>query len=49
MSFDISHPDVRAVVERALSEDLGSGDITTDSCIAADAHAEARFVASSRI
>lgn len=45
MSFDISHPDVRAVVERALSEDLGSGDITTDSCIAEDAQAEARFVA----
>src|SRR5271167_5205893 len=45
MTFDISHPDVRSAVERALSEDLGSGDITTESCIAADAHAEARFVA----
>src|SRR5882724_4883423 len=45
MTFDISHPDVRAAVERALAEDLGSGDITTNSCIAADAHAEARFVA----
>jgi nicotinate-nucleotide pyrophosphorylase (carboxylating) len=45
MTFDINHPDVRLAVERALSEDLGSGDITTDSCIDADAHAEARFVA----
>ena len=45
MTFDITHPDVRAAVERALSEDLGSGDITTNSCIPADAHAEARFVA----
>jgi len=45
MNFDISHPDVRAAVDRALLEDLGSGDITTNSCIAADAHAEARFVA----
>jgi nicotinate-nucleotide pyrophosphorylase (carboxylating) len=45
MTFDISHPDVRSAVERALSEDLGSGDITTECCIAADAHAEARFVA----
>jgi nicotinate-nucleotide pyrophosphorylase (carboxylating) len=45
MTFDITHPDVRLAVERALSEDLGSGDITTNSCIAADAHAEARFVA----
>ncbi len=45
MSFDISHPDVKAAVERALSEDLGSGDITTDSCIDPGAHAEGRFVA----
>jgi nicotinate-nucleotide pyrophosphorylase len=45
MTFDISHPDVRAAVTRALAEDLGSGDITTDSCISAGAHAEARFVA----
>jgi nicotinate-nucleotide pyrophosphorylase (carboxylating) len=45
MTFDISHPDVRAAVERALAEDLGSGDITTNCVIAADAQAEARFVA----
>ena len=45
MTFDISHPDVRAAVERALSEDLGSGDITTNCVIPADGHAEARFVA----
>jgi len=45
MTFDITHPDVRAAVERALAEDLGPGDITTDCCIPADAHAEARFVA----
>src|SRR5580658_3169151 len=45
MTFDISHPDVRAAVDRALAEDLGSGDITTNACIPADAHAEARFVA----
>lgn len=49
MTFDITHPDVRAAVDRALSEDLGSGDITTNSCIPADAHAEARFVAKQNI
>ncbi len=32
-------------VERALAEDVGAGDITTDACIAADLNAEARFVA----
>jgi nicotinate-nucleotide pyrophosphorylase (carboxylating) len=45
MTFDISHPDVLATVKRALAEDLGTGDITTDACIDADAHAEGRFVA----
>jgi nicotinate-nucleotide pyrophosphorylase (carboxylating) len=45
MTFDITHPDVHLAVDRALSEDLGSGDITTDSVIDAGAHAEARFVA----
>jgi len=45
MTFDISHPDVRLAVERALAEDIGSGDITTDSCIPPDLQAEARFIA----
>src|SRR5690242_956301 len=27
--FDATHPDVRAAVQRALQEDLGSGDVTT--------------------
>ena len=27
--FDVSHPEVRAAVERALAEDIGSGDITS--------------------
>jgi nicotinate-nucleotide pyrophosphorylase (carboxylating) len=35
----------REAIERALAEDVGSGDITTDSCIAPDLQAEARFVA----
>ncbi len=45
MTFDLSHPDIAAAVERALVEDIGSGDITTDSCIPADLRAEARFMA----
>jgi nicotinate-nucleotide pyrophosphorylase (carboxylating) len=35
----------KAAIERALAEDVGTGDITTDSCIPADLQAEARFVA----
>jgi nicotinate-nucleotide pyrophosphorylase (carboxylating) len=32
---------LRALVERALEEDLGSGDVTTDATVAADAKAQA--------
>ena len=45
MTFDINHPDVRRAVENALAEDLGAGDITTDSCIPAELNARAEFVA----
>jgi nicotinate-nucleotide pyrophosphorylase (carboxylating) len=39
------HPDIRAIVELALREDLGSGDITTTTCIQADRIATGRFYA----
>src|SRR5215472_13378574 len=45
MKFDIAHPDVRRAVEAALAEDVGAGDLTTDSTIPAELQAEARFVA----
>ena len=45
MSFDLSHPDILSAVERALAEDIGTGDITTNSCIPEDLRAEARFIA----
>lgn len=41
----LHHPDVKRAVENALTEDVGSGDITTDACIASDLQAEARFMA----
>jgi nicotinate-nucleotide pyrophosphorylase (carboxylating) len=41
--------EARAAVERALAEDVGSGDITTDATVAADLQAEARFVAKQSI
>src|SRR5579862_9319703 len=45
MTFDLSHPDIRRAIDAALAEDLGSGDLTTNSTVPADLQAEARFVA----
>jgi nicotinate-nucleotide pyrophosphorylase (carboxylating) len=45
MKFEATHPDARAAVDRALAEDLGSGDVTTNACIPVDLPAEAHFVA----
>lgn len=45
MIFDISHPDVRRLIDAALAEDVGSGDLTTNSTIDANLKGEARFVA----
>jgi nicotinate-nucleotide pyrophosphorylase (carboxylating) len=43
--FDISHPDVRRAIDNALAEDIGAGDITTESCVPERLRAEAVFVA----
>jgi nicotinate-nucleotide pyrophosphorylase (carboxylating) len=43
--FEIDHPDVKAAVERALQEDIGSGDITTALTIPATLTASGRFLA----
>ncbi len=45
MAFDVSHPDVRAAVERALAEDIGSGDITSALTVAETLGAHGRFLA----
>ena len=45
MSVDWTHPDVRRLVENALAEDVGSGDITTNACVPEALHATGRFVA----
>lgn len=41
--FDLTHPDVERAVRFALEEDIGSGDITTRSCIAETTLAEGTF------
>ncbi|HUA84952.1 MAG TPA: carboxylating nicotinate-nucleotide diphosphorylase [Bryobacteraceae bacterium] len=45
MNFDVSHPDVRRAVEIALAEDIGAGDLTTNTCIPGAMRARAEFVA----
>jgi nicotinate-nucleotide pyrophosphorylase (carboxylating) len=43
--MDVSHPDIIDAVRRALAEDVGSGDVTTNLCVPADAQATGRMLA----
>jgi nicotinate-nucleotide pyrophosphorylase (carboxylating) len=43
--FDVEHADVRDAVERALAEDIGSGDITSQLTVPADLQARGSFIA----
>ncbi len=45
MIFEVSHPEVREAVRRALEEDIGAGDITTNLCVPADRQAVAEMIA----
>jgi nicotinate-nucleotide pyrophosphorylase (carboxylating) len=45
MMFDVSHPDIHEAVWRALEEDIGPGDITSQSCVPPDRRAEGCFQA----
>jgi nicotinate-nucleotide pyrophosphorylase (carboxylating) len=45
MDFDIHHPEVIDAVRRALAEDIGTGDLTTNATVDADLMATGRFVA----
>lgn len=42
--MDLSHEVIHAIVERALREDVGQGDLTTLAVIPAEAHASAHIV-----
>src|SRR5437899_2086081 len=39
------HPEVRELISLALREDIGDGDITSETCIPADRMASGRFFA----
>jgi nicotinate-nucleotide pyrophosphorylase (carboxylating) len=43
--FDVSHPEVRSVVERAIAEDIGSGDITSRLTVPENLGAHGNFLA----
>jgi nicotinate-nucleotide pyrophosphorylase (carboxylating) len=45
MEFDSTHPEVVEAIRRALVEDIGSGDLTTDLCIPRGARARGLMVA----
>jgi len=45
MAFDTSHPEVRAAVERAISEDVGPGDITSGFTVPPTLQARGSFIA----
>ncbi|MBV8069955.1 MAG: carboxylating nicotinate-nucleotide diphosphorylase [Acidobacteriaceae bacterium] len=43
--FDTTHPEIRAAIERALAEDIGSGDITSRLTVPAELYATGSFLA----
>lgn len=45
MTFDTTLPEVRDIVQRALAEDIGTGDITTNLCVPANRTATGRMIA----
>lgn len=45
MTFDVHHPEILETVRRALAEDIGSGDITSEACVPAELRAAGRFFA----
>jgi nicotinate-nucleotide pyrophosphorylase (carboxylating) len=45
MRFDVEVPDIREAVQRALAEDIGTGDVTSRACVPEARRASGRFVA----
>jgi len=43
--IDLSHPEIRDAVRRALEEDIGAGDVTSEACIPANRRASGEFLA----
>jgi len=43
--IDFSHPEILDAVRRALDEDIGPGDVTSEACVPAHSMAHGRFIA----
>jgi nicotinate-nucleotide pyrophosphorylase (carboxylating) len=43
--MDVMHPEIADVVRRALEEDIGPGDVTSEACVPADRMASGDFIA----
>jgi len=43
--FDVTHPEVLSAVRRALEEDIGPGDVTSQACVDASLRVSGRFFA----
>ena len=43
--MDVSHPEIAALIRRALEEDIGPGDVTSEACIPASRTAGGQFIA----
>jgi nicotinate-nucleotide pyrophosphorylase (carboxylating) len=43
--MDWQHPEITDAIRRALAEDIGAGDITTEACVPANATAQGHFLA----
>src|SRR5947209_2678098 len=44
----IDHPEIQDAIRRALAEDIGPGDVTTEACVPAEQMASGRFIAKER-
>jgi Nicotinate-nucleotide pyrophosphorylase len=49
VTSDWSHPDIRALVELALREDIGAGDVTSAACVPEDRIATGSFFARAEV
>ena len=45
MDSSWEHPEITEVIRRAIEEDVGSGDVTTEACVPADAQSRGYFIA----
>ena len=45
MNPDWNHPEIAGAIRRALAEDIGPGDVTTEACVPADSRSSGFFLA----